>query len=93
MANPNYAFFQGRIVPYSEARVGVLSHTLNYGTGAFGGLRGYWNDHEEQMFLFRPEDHYRRFLQSASLLCMELPYTLQDLIEITINLLRQEALQ
>lgn len=93
MANPNYAFFQGRIVPYSEARVGVLSHTLNYGTGVFGGLRGYWNDDEEQMFLFRPEDHYRRFLQSASLLCMELPYTLQDLVEITINLLRQEALQ
>ena len=92
MATPNYAFFKGRIVPYNEAKVGVLTHTLNYGTGVFGGLRGYWNDDEEQMFVFRPEDHYRRFLQSAKLLCMELPYTLQDLTQVTLDLLRQEDL-
>ena len=91
MAIPSYAFFKGRIVPYSEARVGVLAHSLNYGTGVFGGLRGYWNDDEEQMFIFRPEDHYRRFLQSAKLLCMELPYTLQDLTNVTIDLLRTEG--
>ena len=35
---PSYAFFDGRIVPYSEARVGVLTHALNYGTAAFAGL-------------------------------------------------------
>ena len=91
MALPNYAFFRGRIVPYSEAKVGVLTHTLNYGTGAFGGLRGYWNDDEEQMFVFRPEDHYRRLLQSAKMLCMELPYTLQDLVDVTLELIRKEA--
>ena len=38
MALPRYAYFQGKIVPYSEARVGVMNHTLNYGTGAFGGI-------------------------------------------------------
>lgn len=91
MATPSYAFFRGHIVPYSEAKVGVLNHTLNYGTGAFGGLRGYWNDDEEQMFVFRPEDHYRRLLQSAKLLCMELPYTLQDLTDVTLELIRKEA--
>ena len=92
MATPKYAFFKGRIVPYNEAKVGVLTHTLNYGTGVFGGLRGYWNDDEDEMFVFRPEDHYRRFLQSANMLCMELPYTLQDLIQVTLDLLRQEDL-
>jgi branched-chain amino acid aminotransferase len=92
VATPKYAFFQGRVVPYNEAKVGVLAHTLNYGTGVFGGLRGYWNDDEEQMFVFRPEDHYRRFLQSANLLCMELPYTLQDLTQVTLDLLRREDL-
>ena len=91
VTTPSYAFFKGRIVPYSEARVGVLAHSLNYGTGVFGGLRGYWNDDEEQMFIFRPADHYRRFLQSAKLLCMELPYTLQDLTDVTIELLRTEG--
>ena len=90
MAAPKHAFFKGRIVPYSEANVGVLTHTLNYGTGVFGGLRGYWNDDEEQLFIFRPEDHYRRFLQSAKMLCMEFPYTLNDLVEMTAELLRKE---
>ena len=37
---PNFAFFKGRIVPYSEAKVGVLTHTFNYGTGVFGGAPG-----------------------------------------------------
>ncbi len=93
MAKPNYAFFEGRIVPYSEARVGVLTHALNYGTGVFGGLRGYWNDEEEQLFIFRPEDHYRRFLQSAKLLCMELPFSVGDLTEATVELIRRENLR
>ena len=90
MAIPNYAFFRGRVVPYSEAKVGVLNHTLNYGTGVFGGLRGYWNDSEGQLFVFRPEDHYRRFLQSTRMLCFELPYTLGDLTDVTLELLRAE---
>src|SRR6266516_2031353 len=68
---PKYAFFGGRIVPYSEAKVGILTHALNYGTAVFGGLRGYWNEDEKQLFVFRPLDHFRRFLQSAKLLCME----------------------
>ena len=51
---PKYAYFQGRIVPFEQATVSVMNHTLNYGTGAFGGLRGYWNDDEEQLFVFRP---------------------------------------
>jgi branched-chain amino acid aminotransferase len=93
VAKPNYAIFEGRIVPYSEAKVGVLTHGLNYGTGVFGGLRGYWNDEEEQLFIFRPEDHYRRFLQSAKLLCMELPYSVADLTEATVELIRQENLR
>ena len=38
---PKYAYFQGGIVPYSEAKVGVLTHALNYGTAAFAGLRAY----------------------------------------------------
>ena len=41
MALPKHAFFHGRIVPYAEARVGVLTHGLNYGTGCFAGIRGY----------------------------------------------------
>ena len=58
---PNYAFFGGRIIPYSEAKVGILTHALNYGTAVFGGLRAYWNEEEKQLFVFRPQDHFKRF--------------------------------
>ncbi len=90
MALPNHAFFNGRIVPYSEAKVGVLTHGLNYGTGVFGGIRAYWNEEQQQLFIFRPHDHFRRFLESTKLLRMEFSYTETDLTKILIDLLRAE---
>jgi branched-chain amino acid aminotransferase len=72
VALPKYAFFKGRIVPYSEAKVGILTHTFNYGTGIFGGLRGYWNEDAKQLYVFRPFDHFSRFMESAKLLFMHL---------------------
>src|SRR5690242_13114092 len=90
MALPRFAFFKGRIVPYSEARVGVLTHALNYGTGCFGGVRAYWNGDEQELFVFRPHDHFRRFLESTRLLDMQLPFSIADLTEACVTLLRAE---
>jgi branched-chain amino acid aminotransferase len=90
VALPNFAFFKGRIVPYSEAKFGVLTHTFNYGTGVFGGVRAYWNSEEEQLFVFRPVDHFHRFLNSARLLLMDLPYSEADLSQAVMDLLRAE---
>lgn len=90
---PKFAYFNGKIVPYEQAKIGVATHALNYGTGAFAGVRAYWNPDEEQLFLFRPKDHYRRFLNSAKLLLMDLGVTAEDLIEITVQLLRKENLR
>ena len=88
---PGHAYFEGKIVPYSEAKVGVMTHGLNYGTGCFGGIRGYWNDDEQQLYVFRPYDHFRRFLQSAKLLLMDLGHTEDELVNITLELLRAEG--
>jgi branched-chain amino acid aminotransferase len=93
MPLPQFAYFQGEIVPYSQAKVGVLNHTFNYGTGVFGGLRAYWNGADRQLYLFRPLDHFRRFLDSTRLLDMSLPHTPAKLAEITVALLRREARQ
>ncbi len=93
MALPRHAFFRGHIVPYAEARVGVLTHALNYGTGCFAGIRGYWNAEEQELFVFRPHDHFRRFLESARLLDMTLPYTATELTDALIGLLRTELLR
>ena len=91
MTLPRYAYFERKIVPYSEAKIGVMTHALNYGTGAFGGVRGYWNADEEQLFLFRPIDHFVRILNSAKLICAELDYTPEDLRDITLDVLRHEG--
>ncbi len=91
MELPLNAYFKGKIVPYSEAKVGVLTHGLNYGTAVFGGIRAYWNSDEEQLFLFRPQDHYRRFLSSSKLLCMELGETPEQLTRLTLELLRSDG--
>lgn len=87
---PKYAFFNGRIVPFEQATISVMTHALNYGTAVFGGLRGYWNDDEAQLFIFRPLDHFERFIQSASLLRIQLDMTPQQLTDILTDLLRQE---
>jgi branched-chain amino acid aminotransferase len=91
MDTPNFAYFRGQIVPYSEAKVGVLTHGLNYGTAVFGGIRAYWNADESELLLFRPIDHYRRFLDSARLLLMEFEHTPESLTQTTIELLQQDG--
>lgn len=93
MTLPKYAYFRGKIVPYAEAKVGVMTHALNYGTAAFGGVRGYWNSEEEQLFVFRPLDHFRRLLNSGRLLCAELELTPEQLKDATVELLRKEGYQ
>lgn len=90
---PKYAYFQGKLTPYADAKVGLLTHALNYGTAAFGGLRGYWNADDEQLYLFRPLDHYKRFLNSARLLLMEFEVTPEELTQATVELLRAEGLR
>lgn len=90
---PRHAYFNGKIVPYSEAKVGVATHALNYGTAVFGGLRGYWNEDQKKLFVFRPLDHYRRFLNSCKIMLMEFDQTPESLTSLTLELLRQDAYQ
>jgi branched-chain amino acid aminotransferase len=88
-----YAFFQGEFVPIEQANVSIRNHTFNYGTGCFGGIRAYWNPEHQQLYAFRLEDHYRRFLNSCKMLLIDLPYSNQQLQEITVELLRREGLR
>lgn len=90
---PKYAFFEGKIVPFSEAKVSIATHALHYGTGAFGGLRGYWNADKEELYVFRPIDHFTRLLGSARMLRMDLPYTAAQLVDILVELLRTEDMR
>jgi branched-chain amino acid aminotransferase len=90
---PKNAYFLGKIVPYSEAKVGVATHALNYGTAVFGGLRGYWNEEKKKIFVFRPLDHFQRFLHSCQILLMDFDHTPESLTEIMLELLRKDNYQ
>ncbi len=90
MTKPEYAFFNGKIVPMADAKVSVMTHALHYGTGVFAGMRAYWNDDEQQLFIFRALDHFERFRQSAGLLRITVPHTEAELTEILSELLRLE---
>ena len=65
---PELAYFENKIVPLSEAKVGIMTHALNYGTACFEGVRGNWNEKQSQMYLFRLRDHYLRMERSCRIL-------------------------
>ena len=84
-------YFNGEFVPLRDARVVVLTHALNYGTGVFEGVRAYWDEASGQLGLFRPLDHYRRWRQNCGILRIALPATPEQLCDITLELLRRNA--
>jgi branched-chain amino acid aminotransferase len=90
---PKHVFFEGKIVPFDDAKVSVATHAFNYGTAVFGGIRGYWNDDKKKLYIFRPYDHYRRLLNSGRMMNMYIPYDEEGLIQLTLDLVRMEGWQ
>jgi branched-chain amino acid aminotransferase len=86
-----YAYFEGEIVPLADAKVSVATHALQYGTSAFGGIRGYLAADGKAVHLFRLQDHYRRFLQSAAMLRIDVPLDLDGLCELSAELTRRNG--
>ncbi len=89
--HPQWAFFEGKMVPIDDAKLSIMTQVINYGIGAFGGIRGYWNQQEQQLYVFRIDDHFRRFLSSARLFNAAFAYSVDDLERITLDILRREG--
>jgi len=79
-------FAGGRLCRYDEAKVGLLTHGLNYGTGCFEGIRGYWNPDDRELYLLQLREHYGRLHASAKILLMKLPHTVDELVDLTVEL-------
>jgi branched-chain amino acid aminotransferase len=86
-----YAYFEGEIIPLADAKVSVTTHGLQYGTTAFGGIRGYLAADRQAVHLFRLQDHYRRFVQSAAMLRITLPLDLDGLCDLSAELTRRNG--
>ena len=72
-------WFNGELVDWADAKVHVLTHTLHYGTGVFEGIRAYATD--QGPGIFRLTDHIQRLHNSARILMMDLPYSVDELVE------------
>ncbi|MFB3118996.1 MAG: branched-chain amino acid transaminase [Stenotrophomonas maltophilia] len=80
------AFFRGDYVPLKDANVNIMTHALHYGTGVFEGIRGNWNDEQGVVNIFRLREHYQRLLRGCRLLMLDIPYTADQLCDITVEL-------
>ncbi len=83
---PSYAYFHKQFVTLSEAKLGVMTQSLHYGTAIFEGIRGNWNSKKKQIYLFRLRDHYLRLLNGCRVIKIKLPYTVDELCQITTKL-------
>jgi len=90
---PPHAFFQNQFVPLSKAKIGIMTHAFHYGTACFEGIRGNWNPKEEQIYIFRCPEHYQRLLNSCKLLNIGLPYSIDELCQLTIELVQKSGYQ
>lgn len=84
-----FAYFEEKVVPIEEANISIMTNALQYGTGIFGGIRGYYNKEKGFISLFRLEDHFQRFVNSLKVIGVELEYTKEDLIKITLDLTKK----
>ena len=90
---PLSAFFKGAVVPMDEAKVSVMTHALHYGTAVFEGIRGNWNEEQGKMFIFRMREHYERLLRGCKILLLDIPYTPDQLCDITVDLVERNGHQ
>lgn len=86
-----YAFFEGNFVPIGEAKINIMTHTFNYGTGIFEGIRGYWNAQENQLYIFKLQKHYERMFKNFNIFRIELPLRIEDVCRITVELARMNG--
>lgn len=87
--NQKPCFFNGAFVPLSEANINIQTNALHYGTSCFGGLRAYWNAEKNNLYAFRLKDHYQRLTNSSRILQLKMPHSVDELINITVELLQK----
>ncbi|MGC9291653.1 MAG: branched-chain amino acid transaminase [Acidobacteriaceae bacterium] len=82
-------YFNNQFMPLQDARVGVLTHALHYGTGVFEGIRAYWNAEQQELYMVRLPEHYQRWKKNCGILRIDVPMSPEELCDITVELMRR----
>jgi branched-chain amino acid aminotransferase len=91
MAKTEFIWMDGEYVNWDDAKIHILSHVIHYGTGVFEGLRCY--DSKQGSVIFRLKDHVDRLFDSAKIYRMEIPFSHDELIKVTIDLIKKNGLK
>jgi len=86
-----WAFLDGEFIPTADAKISVMTHAFNYGTGVFEGIRAYWNAAHEQLYVLHLREHFERLHRSCRIMRIALPYSVAQLSEIALEVLRRCA--
>lgn len=85
----NWVFFNGKFTKFEQAKISIATNALQYGTGVFGGIRGYYNKNKKIISIFKLKDHFRRFLSSLKILGVTINFSQNELEDITIELAKK----
>ncbi len=83
-------WFNGELIPWEDAKIHILTHTLHYGTGVFEGVRAY--ETAKGPAVFRLTEHIERLFASAKIMMMDIPYTVDELVQATKDTVRATGL-
>lgn len=91
MANQQYVWLDGKMIKYDDAKVPILTHSLQYGSGVFEGIRAY--KAVKGTAIFRLSDHIKRFFRSMKIYGMLVGFTEQDIEKAIIDLVGRNRLE
>ena len=86
-----WCYHGGEMVRLGDVRLSPATHSMNYGTGVFEGIRAYWNEKRGTLQVLKLREHYERFERSCRMLRVELPHSVDELCDITLEILRRNA--
>jgi branched-chain amino acid aminotransferase len=92
-AMPSYAYFQKQLIPLEEAKIGIMTHCIHYGTAVFEGIRGNWNSQQKQTYIFRLKEHFKRLENGCHVLNITLPSSIDELCHKTVELVAKCGFQ
>ncbi|MCP4642612.1 MAG: branched-chain amino acid transaminase [bacterium] len=87
------AYFEGKYVPVEDAQLSIMTHAFNYGTGLFEGIRGYYSEDADNVFIFRLGEHVDRFVRNFAILCMKIPESREEIGDICVELVKRSGLR
>src|SRR5918997_2533883 len=90
-SDAEWCYHGGELVRMGEVRLSPATHALNYGTGVFEGIRAYWSEDRGTLQVLKMREHYERFERSCRMLRIDLPLSIDELCDTTLEILKRNA--